>query len=966
MRPGALRRAAWSGLTGVLVASGAVSLSVVTAGPAQASVAVNEVFGRPSSGYYLLDGHGWGHGRGMSQNGAQGAATIDKTADEITASYYPGTSRTVQGNPTMRIKLSTDSRTTVREFVPASGQVMENLATGATLSMPTTATLWRVVSTSSGLRAQYDTSAGTTTVGTFEGPLQVSGTTFVRVRLKDGTSRDYRTSVRVLRSGTSSLLSLAVMSMESYLLGVVPRESLQSWDAEALRAQAIAARSYSQYKRDHVSSTQKYDICDTTMCQVFSGSAKYDASGNRTALEYSSTSAAVTATKGVVRTYSGQAIFAEFSASNGGHSTAGTVPYLVAKPDPWDGITGSSSHAWTAKLPVSALEKRYGPVDADGNPLWRLRSLTITERDGNGEWGGRVLAAKITLVDESGATHVEDATGSGIYASRTWPAYSDGLRSRWFRVVPSFAATLVAKNTAPTLVQPPGSATGTLSAVFQNTGASGWPVSGLHLALASPAGGADPLAGGSTRPGAYVKNLTNPGATTVLPGDRVQLAVRMDASSLAAGTRYTSYRLRIGTAALFGPLAAWNVRIVPPSLTASVAAAPQLVGSTLTGTSGAPPALFADGRTVVVPRDGSTTLRLSAKNTGNVTWPAGTTTPVMLGTSEPRNRTSVSTGDGWVSGIRAGRLNGSTAVAPGGTGAFDLRLNGNGRPLGLSREAFEPAWQGESWLTGALTRLDVVRVDPGYARAAVLERAPASAVTLVAAPTGRANLLVRLRNVGGQPWAVGEERLKAAAPTRLGYQWPSSTVPPALTRNATRPGQNAVHPGEVGEWVVPLTGVSTAPGTETLKLRAVNAGGYGYGPTMTVSVRVVAATFAYTLEHVRPSVDVPSGGVASSYFKVRNDSNFAWSVGGALRSTVLASSSPSQADSWFSATRPGSLTSNVTKPGSTLVRPGETALFVVRLAGNGRSPRSTSEAFGMTWDGWRATGLKAVLAYRVV
>ena len=966
MRPGALRRAAWSGLMGVLVASGAVSLNVVTAGPAQASITVNEVFGRPASGYYLLDGHGWGHGRGMSQNGAQGAATIDKTADHITATYYPGTGRTVQGNPTMRVKLSTDSRTTVREFIPASGQVMKNLATGGTVAMPTTAKLWRVVSTSSGLRAQYDTSAGTTTVGTYEGPLQVSGTTFVRVRLKDGTSRDYRTSVRVLRSGTDSLLSIAVMSMESYLLGVVPRESLQSWDAEALRAQAIAARSYSQYKKDHVSSTQKYDICDTVMCQVFSGSAKYDASGNRTALEYSSTSAAVTATKGVIRTYDGKAIFAEFSASNGGHSTAGNVPYLVAKPDPWDGITGSSSHQWKAKLPVSALEKRYGPVDADGTPLWRLKSLTITERDGNGEWGGRVLAAKVALVDQNGTTHVEDATGSGLYASRTWPAYSDGLRSRWFRIVPSYAATLVAKNTAPTLVQPPGNAKGTLSAVFQNTGASGWPVSGLHLALSSPAGGADPLAGGSTRPGVYVKNLTNPGASTVLPGDKVQLAVRVDASALEAGTRYTAYRLRIGSASLFGPLAAWSVKIVPPSFTASVAAPPELVSTTLTGTTGAPPALFADRRTVVVPRDGSTTVRLSARNTGNLSWPVGSSTPVMLGTSDPRNRTSASSGTGWVNAIRAGRLNGTAAVAPGGTGTFDLRLNGNGGALGLTREAFEPAWQGESWIAGAPTSLNVVRVDPAYARAAVLHGVSATAVTLVSAPTGRANLVVRLLNVGGQPWTVGEERLKAAAPTRLGYQWQSSTVPPAMRRNVTRPGQTAVHPGEVGEWVVPLTGVSTAAGTETLKLRAVNASGAGYGPTVTVSVRVVAASFAYTLEYVRPRVDVPSDGVASSYFKVRNDSNFSWLVGGALRSRVLASSSPSQADTWYSALRPGSLTRNLSEPGSALVRPGQTALFVVRLAGNGRTPRSTSEAFGMTWDGWRSTPLKAVLAYRVV
>lgn len=966
MRPGALRRAAWSGVTGVLAASAAVSLSTVVAPPAQAAVAVNEVFGRPASGYFVLDGHGWGHGRGMSQNGAQGAATIDRTADQITATYYPSTAREVQANTAIRVKLSTDTRTTVREFIPASGQVMKDLATGAGLPVPTSAQLWRVVSDSAGLHVQYDTSAGTTRLsGTYDGPIQVSGTTFVRVRLKDGTSRDYRTSVRVLRSGTSSLMSLAVMSMESYLLGVVPRESLQSWDAAALQAQAIAARSYSTYKRDHVSSTQKYDICDTTMCQVFSGSAKYDASGNRTALEYASTTDAVNATKGVIRTYGGKAIFAEFSASNGGWSTAGSVPYLVARSDPWDGITGSSSHAWKAKLPVSALERRYGPVDASGNPLWRFTRLTITERDGNGEWGGRVLAATVTLVDPDGTSHVVDATGSGLYSSYTWPAYSDGLRSRWFRVVPTYAASLVARNTAPTLVLPPGKATGTLSAVLQNTGSGSWPVSGLHLALASPAGGADPLAGGSTRPGAYVKNLTTPGASSVAPGDKAQFSVQVDASGLAAGTRSTFYRLRIGTAALFGPLVGWSVQVVDPVFTAAPAGAPVLVSSTFSGAEGAPPALWPDGRTVVVPRGGSTVVRLAAKNTGNVTWPAGSTTPVMLGTSDPRNRTSPSAGAGWVSGIRAGRLSGTTAVGPGATGSFDVQLNGNDAPLGVSREAFEPAWQGESWIAGAPSALTVVRIDPGYARAAVVDLAPASAVTLVSAPTGRANLLVRLRNTGGEPWTVGEERLRAGA-TRLGYRWPSSTTPPPLRRNVSRPGQTEVHPGEVGEWVVPLTGVSTAPGTQTLSLRAVNASGAGYGPTMKVAVTVVAARFTWELEYVRPSVSVPSGGVASSYFRVRNTGNMAWPVGGALRSSLPAASSPSQASTWYSATRPGSLTSNVTTPGAGLVRPGEVALFVVRLAGNGRAPQSARETFGMAWDGWKGTTLKALLAYRVV
>src|SRR5437899_947433 len=133
--------------------------------------------------------------------------------------------------------------------------------------------------------------ASVTVAEVYAGPLQVSGGTFVRVGFSTGQGKDYRNAVRVLRSGSSSLRSIAVMPMESYLYGVVPRESSSSWASAALQAQAIAARSYSEYKRDHVSSSQAYDICDSTQCQVFGGSASYSNANDattRTSLEATS------------------------------------------------------------------------------------------------------------------------------------------------------------------------------------------------------------------------------------------------------------------------------------------------------------------------------------------------------------------------------------------------------------------------------------------------------------------------------------------------------------------------------------------------------------------------------------------------------------------------------------------------------------------------------------------------------
>jgi SpoIID/LytB domain protein len=975
MRPGGLRRTSWAGLIALLGGTAVTALTVAVPA-AQASVTVKEVYGRPASGSYQLLGHGWGHGRGMSQYGAQGAASIGKTADQITATYYPNTVKVVQANPTMRVLLSTDGRTSIREFVPQSGQVMKDLASGKAFALPTTALRWRVVSDSAGLHVAYVNSTGTHGIsGAYQGPIQVSGGSFVRVRFSNGQGRDYRTSVRVLRTGTASLRSIAVMPMESYLYGVVPRESSSSWAAAALQAQAIAARSYSQYKKDHVSSTQVYDICDTTQCQVFGGSASYtnanDAS-TRTGLEATSTNNAVNATKGVIRTYGGKAIFAEFSSSNGGWSTDGGTPYLIAQADPWDGITGSSVHSWKATLPVSALECRYGPKAsdgscakrADGSPAWRLTRVTITQRDGNGEWRGRVEAATLDFVDASGTAQQADASGSGFYYARTWPTYSDGLRSRWFRIVPEYDAVVVSKSVAPRLVLPPGNPKGTLTTVLKNVGAASWPVSGLHLALASPAGGADPFADGKTRPGAYVKNLTHPGATTVAPGDQAQFSVALDATGLDPGTRGTAYRARIGTAAVFGAVASWSVPIDAPRFVAEPGAPPALVSSTLAQADGGPPALFADRRTVVVPRNGSTTVRLTARNKGNLSWPVGSTSPVQLGTSGPRDRTSASSSSAWLTGTRVSRLAGASAVAPGGTGTFDLPLAGNGRPVGVTAEAFEPVWQGQGWIGGDSTSLRVVRVDPAVSRLAVTDLAPRP-VSLVNAPTGRANLVVRFRNVGGKPWVVGQEGLKASA-TKLAYRWKTSTQPSALSRNVTRPGQSSVHPGEVGEWVLPLTGQVATPGSYAFTVRPATSAGSAYGPTVTVQATVVAADFSAELTVVRASVDVPSSGYAGTYYYVKNTGNVVWPVGGPLRSTVVSGSSPSRYKTWISASRPGPLTSNATVPGSTFVRPGETARFAIVLGGNGRTPGARSERFGMSWDGWRSHPLSVTVAYRIV
>lgn len=794
------------GLIGALV--GALPATAGT--PVRAAATPDEVYERPADGVFHVEGHGWGHGRGLSQWGAQGAASLGRSADEITATYYPGTTRSVLPDAPVRVWLSGDEgRDTV--VWPADGLRVTDAATGSSTLLPAGPSRWRATVDAAGLHLSSLTGATWTPYAlggqtAFAGPLRFSGPELVRVGFPGGSSRDYRGAITAVRTGTASLKTVDVLGLEDYLLGVVPRESSSGWLPAALQAQAIAARSYSASTRSRAWSGATYDICDSTACQVFGGTRLYTAGGSATWLEPQSTTDAVHATAGIVRTLGGAPVFAEFSSSNGGWSTSGGPSYLQAHADPWDGALPNPVHSWTALLPVSALEHRYPQIGT----LLRVR---ITQRDGNGEWGGRVQQALV-----EGTAGTATATGGGFYLAATWPASSTGLRSNWFRILPSTDSAVVAQSPAPALVRPPGTSTGALTVTLRNTSTAVWPAAGLHLAVGAPAGAPDRLAGGSARPGRYL------GTSDVPPGATADFTVALDAAGVPAGAYDRSYRVRLGGGRLVGTAVRWRVVVADTRFTAARA-------SWATPVRPAGETVLPDGHTVVVPRRGSTTVRLAVRNTGNVVWP-GTGT-VQLATSGPRDRVSASAGSAWLSARRPARSTGA-AVPPGGTTSFDLTLAGADRPVGVSFEQFEPVWTGRHWLDGAVLRLATVRVDPSVPRLAVVHSVPA---TLTVAKGRAAVLVVRLRNVGGTAWTVGREQLSAwaAAPLRTSA-WGAANRPPALAVNATRPASATVAPGEIGEWRVPLAG--RVPGASTVVLQAVTPHGAGYGPRVTTRVSV--------------------------------------------------------------------------------------------------------------------------------
>jgi stage II sporulation protein D len=936
-------------LRGALVAAlVAAPLAILPAAPA----AAEEVFARPGDGVFHFEGHGWGHGHGMNQWGAEGAARQGVAAKTILDAYYPGTLQQTLTSRAIRVLIGEDDHYDV-QVKAVSGLAVRDLATGGRYVLPSGPSRWRIVADSAGQHVQAYTSSwsgawqfdGRTSL---TGPLQFEGPAQVRVYFGNGSARDYRGALRAVRTGTTSINVVNVLDLESYLLGVVPREASSSFKPEALKAQAIAARSYSRYKMDHTSSGATYDICSTTSCQVYLGARYVSSGGTVTELETSAATTAVNATTGVMRTYGGSAIFAEFSSSNGGWSVAGTVAYLQAKSDPWDSIA-SPVHTWTGQVSAAQLEARYPAVG-------RLTRIRVTRRDGNGDWGGRVKEVVLEGVNGSGSATKVTTTGGGVYLANTWPASATGLRGSWWRIKPTYGSTATVFSTAPALIRPPGRATGTLSVRVKNSGSITWPVDGLHLAVASPAGAGDPMAGNSRTPGVFDVNMTRPGATSVAPGETARFTIALDASDTDPGTYTKSYAVRIGTGSIFGQVLTWTVKVIRPVFTSSLVAVEGLTRP--------------DG-TVLLARNGSRALTVKVKNTGNVDWPLNGA--VRLAASDPRYRESVSAGPEWRSTAQVGPVtsvagvSGATVVKPGQTGVFPVTLHGNGRAAGLTDESFEAAWFGWAWLSGAKARLHVVRTDPNVSRVAETVSQPAATTKLYAYPGHRRTLVFRLRNLGKDSWPVAGSDLMATANPAARHDalrtsvWLSPTQSTRLYANVTRPGATAVGPGEVGEYRVPIDPTNKAEGTYGEWFQAM-AGGTAYGPVVGTSVSLTAATMTATVTRNTKGIVVPRDGYTAYTVELKNTGNVPWPVDASVRLSSPVDS-PSFTTGWISRRRPTAIDDNVTRPGATSVRPGEVARFRFYVAAHDRAAGTYTETFGAGWEAWRSTGLRIPVTY---
>ncbi|MDF9718017.1 SpoIID/LytB domain-containing protein [Nocardioides sp. ChNu-153] len=397
-----------------LLASLLLGVGLVAAGGGRAgAVPVDDQWWAvPNAATIAIDGHGFGHGNGMSQYGAYGAAQRGVNVREILRFYYPGTTVTTAGGTiSVRISADDDGDTIVgwRE-----GLTVVDRGTNARLPVPAGVSgSWRVSYGGSDTSIVSFARGGKwvfwkRTQG--EAELYASGGAIPLILDGGRSTVQYRGTLRAAISepGASRRDTVNHVTLEHYLRGVVPREMPSSWTPAAVQAQAVAARTYAVQQRSEPKA-RHYQICDTTTCQVYGGYTAEKSGSNR----------AIDATAGAILSYQGEPAFAQFSSSNGGWTNNGSAPYLTARQDPYDSTSANPNHTWLLRVTDVTIERAWPQL---GN----LQAIAVSDRNGYGEWGGRVNS--VTFRGSAGTVTV---TGATVRSKL-------GLKSTWFtfRVAP--------------------------------------------------------------------------------------------------------------------------------------------------------------------------------------------------------------------------------------------------------------------------------------------------------------------------------------------------------------------------------------------------------------------------------------------------------------------------------------------------------------------------------------------------
>ena len=291
---------------------------------------------KPSETAFVLSGGGWGHGVGMSQWGAFGQAKAGRGYAQILDHYYRGTELGTAPAPLIDKLRVLVAANLGKIAVSSSAAIVVIDGTGQKHRLP-----GEVVVEPS---LELPVGKGSVPVA-LSPPLTFRPT--AGANLVHG-GKGYRGEFQVTKAG-ERLQLVNALGLEAYLLGVVPGEMPKDWPLEALKAQAVAARTYAVA---HLVNGKGFDLYSDWRSQLYYGVSS----------EAPGPSQAVRETRGQILTYEGKAAQTFYFSSSGGRTISSLdafgsdFPYLVAVDDPWD--EESPNHAWATQRPerVAARE----------------------------------------------------------------------------------------------------------------------------------------------------------------------------------------------------------------------------------------------------------------------------------------------------------------------------------------------------------------------------------------------------------------------------------------------------------------------------------------------------------------------------------------------------------------------------------------------------------------------------------
>ncbi len=332
---------------------------------------------------WVVSGAGFGHGAGMSQWGAYGMAQQGAGYRRILGHYYRGTRIENVGGRTVRILLRDAA-----ESVPFSGAVRIG---GRRADAGRRYTATRLPGRRVRVRG----------VGRFAAPLVLrGGDRGLKLRGR------YRGTLELSPHGPRGLAVVNALPIDAYIQGVVPGEMPSSFDMEALKVQAVAARSYALTTDAGVALFDQYN---DTRSQVYLGIDSETARTNR----------AVRATAGEILTHRGKAAVTYYSSSSGGQTEsvefafggAEPVAYLRSVADPADSV--SPYFRWAVRFTQSAMQRR-------------LRGIVR----------GRFRGIRVVATGRSPRVVTAEVVGSRGRERVSGPTIRErlDLRSTWFRV----------------------------------------------------------------------------------------------------------------------------------------------------------------------------------------------------------------------------------------------------------------------------------------------------------------------------------------------------------------------------------------------------------------------------------------------------------------------------------------------------------------------------------------------------